>query len=364
MIPRSAPSSVTRICLIAVLSTAGCSSTVTPPPAPPAAVKAAVAATAPAPAAVSPSPLPAEDLRAVVKRQEDENALLRERVAQRDAQVDVLQHEVTRLQTRTREMETTLARLTGETTAGGAGASPAGSATAGSPVQGPTALGAAQQELSAARQELATTQSKLEQERQRRASVESELQQLKQETSTAPLAPAPGVSPPQSDALAKARAEVDSLRRRLDQEHAERERTAAQLAALQANPPAPAPAASPPDAQLKQRLADLETRQKEILASAKRELDTSREHEQQLQGQLAAAQQEITILRQRAAQVAVPVASMEEAQAQNADLRKRLDAVERHNQQLNDKLKTAMRVADLIFKMRAGQVEPLSPPKR
>jgi len=337
-----------------LLLSVGCASTVTPPPAPGSLTQPPPLA-APIPAA---APLPPEDLRSVVKRQEDENALLREKLAQSDAQLDVLQKEVGRLQNQTQEMQATIARLT--TAAGGAGTAEAG----GGSTRGPSALGAAQAELDAARQQLASTQGQLENERQRRVSVETELQRLKQETSTAPLAAPPGAAPAEPEALAKAHSEIDDLRKRLDTERAERERTAAKLAALQANP-AGAPAdAPPPDAELQQRLTDLQARQQEIVASANRELEGSRRREADLQGQLAAAQQEIAVLRTRAAQVAVPVGAMADAEAQNQELRKRIDDVEHRNQELNAKLKIAIRVADLIFKMRAGQAEPMSPRHR
>jgi len=347
--------SIARAWVGALLMSVGCASTATRSPAPP-------GLTQPPPLGApirAAAPLPPEDLRSVVKRQEDENALLRESLAQRDEQVDVLQKEVGRLQTKTREMEATISRLSAAAGGTGAGAKQAGGSTL-----GPDAIKAAQAELDATRLHLATTQAQLESERRRRVSVETQLQQLKQETSTPPLAPPRGATAAESDALAKARSEIDDLRSRLDSERAERERTAAQLAALQAKPPSPPTDAPPPDAELQQRLADLHARQQEIVASANRELAGSRQHEAELQSQLAAAQQEVTILRARAAQVAVPVGAMEDQQAQNEELRKRIDDVERRNQELNAKLKTAIRVADLIFKMRAGQVEPMSPPHR
>jgi len=340
--------SIARAWVGALLMSVGCASTATRSPAPSGLTQ------PPAPAAPirAAAPLPPEDLRSVVTRQEGENALLRESLAQRDEQIDVLQKEVGRLQSRTQEMQATIARLNAGGAAGTAEPAPAAGST-----HRADAREAAQAELDSARQQLATAQRQLENERQRRVGVETELQQLKQETSTPPLAALPGAVA-QPDAVAKARREIDDLRKRLDREHAEREKTAAQLAALQANPPAPPADAPPPDADQQRRLADLQARQQEIVASANRELEASRRHEAELQSQLAAAQQEVAVLRTRAAQVAVPVGAMEDQQAQNEELRKRIDDVERRNQELNAKLKTAMRVADLIFKMRAGGDSP------
>ncbi|MBI4515885.1 MAG: hypothetical protein HY699_08735 [Deltaproteobacteria bacterium] len=312
--------------------------------------------------------LAVDEADTVLKRQEEENAMLRERLAQREEQVDVLHGEVRRLQAHGKELETTVARLSTAVNAAPA------AATADTGVT-PAVLQAAQTEAEAARQQLASAQSQAQQARQqvtslqdelarerlRRENVEGELGRLKQETSTAPLHP-----PVDEAALGQARSEVDALRAQLDKERAERERLAQQLTELQAQAQAPAPPADAPapDPELQQRLNELQARQEEIVASAERDLAASREREAALQSQLAALQEEVTVARTRAAQVAVPVSAMEEARAENAELRQQVAAMVRNNEELNAKLKTAQRVADLIFKMRSGQVESVPAPRR
>jgi DNA repair exonuclease SbcCD ATPase subunit len=340
-----------RLSLFAALTlfVLGCGRSAAPSPPPPP-VDTSPALAAPAPVA----PMTGEDLQGIVARQEEENAFLRQKLAEREETVDVLQSEVQRLQSRAQHMEATLERLNNQPAAGTSGESPATPDLTKDLVAAREAADAAHKQLAAARDELSA-------ERHRREDVESQLARIKEETSTAPLTVGANEQLGESSALQQARQEVDDLRSRLEAERSQREQLAVQLQGLQEKQATSQQAAG---ADLQLRLTELQARHDEIVASAQRDLTASREREASLQGELVGAQQELVLLRERASQVAVPVATLDQARAENDTLRARVEEIERRNRDLNAKLRTAMRVADLIFKMRAGQIESVAPPRR
>jgi len=204
---------------------------------------------------------------------------------------------------------------------------------------------------------LASLRTELAEETERRRAAEVELERLKEETSVPPYPDAAAAGE-----LAAAREQIEDLRRALAEEHDARERLAAELLALQRRPEPDVPAAdeSTPEAvELRARIEALRAEKDAIVDSFNRALAASHERVSDLERQLSEAGS--------AAVAGVAAGATAEAEsaavrAENSALRARLDEEHRRTEELAAKLRVAMRVTDLIFKMRAQQAPSRSFP--
>lgn len=178
---------------------------------------------------------------------------------------------------------------------------------------------------------IAALHAELAEERRRRQAAEMQLDRLRRETSQAPFG-APAV--PESAFLA-AKQEIVYLRQALTEEKQARQKLAEDFDALQRElARRPATAVSAGDG----RSAQLESRTGEAAASFQRTLVATEAESAALERELAAA---------AAGADDEPAA----VRAENALLRERLEEQRRRTQDLATKLKLAVRVTDLIFKL-------------
>jgi chromosome segregation ATPase len=204
---------------------------------------------------------------------------------------------------------------------------------------------------------IASLRTELAEETERRHAAEVELKRLKEETSVPPYPAAAAAGD-----LAAARDQIEELRRALAEEHAARERLAAELLALQQRPEPEAPAAdeSTPEAvELRARVEALRAEKDAIVDSFNRTLAASQERVSDLERQLSEAGSAAVA---GAAAGATAEAESAAVRAENSALRARLDEEHRRTEELAAKLRVAMRVTDLIFKMRAQQAPSRSFP--
>jgi DNA repair exonuclease SbcCD ATPase subunit len=177
---------------------------------------------------------------------------------------------------------------------------------------------------------VASLRAELASERAERERLNTQLQQMQHETATGPFETSP-------EALQKARQEIEALQQALDRERqarAEIERQFKDLQVRAAQDPS-TPLASE-NRSLREELATLKAQQAGLLAGIQADLDASRERERQLQAALSARD---------------PESAVGHLSAANAALQARLDEEHRRNAELAAKLKVAMRVSDLIFRM-------------
>ncbi len=196
---------------------------------------------------------------------------------------------------------------------------------------------------------VARLQTALTQEQQRRQEIETQLARLKEETST------PAYGPPDTTRaeLAAAKQQVVELRAALDEERAARERLAQDFRALQqrtATEAAGAEKAGAENAALRTRLQQLQEEKQNLTDSFNRSLAESQRHAAEIERQLGETHVPPAVA-DNDGQVA-------NVRAENTALRSRLDEEHRRTEELAAKLKVAMRVTDLIFKMQAQQAPP------
>ena len=288
-------------------------------------------------------------------REHELSAALQQLVEERTRDVQRLRAEVEQLRRQETDLRAALDRALAAQKTGSAGS--AGSEIA----AGSTAADAAatQEEKSReaaaaeqARQEseqqhaamIARLQEALAQEQERREHVETELSRLKQETSSPPY----GEDHAGEAELLSAKRQVTELRTALEQERAARERLAEDFRALQQRAEAESAGANADaeNAGLQLRLKQLEDEKQSIAQSFTRSLAESQQRAAELEAQLANA-------RARENADVGSDGNLTEIRAENAALRTRLDEEHRRTEELAGKLKVAMRVTDLIFKMRA-----------
>lgn len=182
---------------------------------------------------------------------------------------------------------------------------------------------------------IAGLHAELAEERRRRQAAEMQLERLRRETSQAPFG-APTV--PESAFLA-AKQEIVYLRQALAEEKLARQRLAEDFGALQREL-ARRPATASPAAD--SRRAELEHRTGEAAASFQRTL--------------TATDAETAALDRELAEAATGAEDDDSAvRAENALLRQRLEEQRRRTEDLAAKLKLAVRVTDLIFKLEGQQ---------
>lgn len=309
--------------------------------------------------------------RRALTREQERNAELQAQLDQRGAEIQRLEAEVTRRRDHEAHLQAELDRVA-SAAAGGipplpsphTAAEPAGATDALRAAPSPAA-GAAGHASEERRHQRAAAESAgaiaglraaLADEQAQRQRIEAQLARLKEETSTPPYGPDPATQA----ALATAKQEVAELRAELDKEHAARERMAEEFRALQeraAGDRAAAQAATVTSPELRARLRELEEEKRNITQSFNRSLAESQQRTAELERQLALA---------RSAPAAdVPSASEVSAvRAENQTLRGQLDEEHRRMEELAGKLRIAMRVTDLIFKMQGQQTQPPSAPPR
>jgi len=197
-----------------------------------------------------------------------------------------------------------------------------------------SALAAASQKGDTA--EVARLEVELEGERARRVDAEEQLAHLREETSASPYETAP------QEALQEAQRKIDRLNNELSNERRDRddlERRFAELQIQLEQQPAVAAVAEPGDSEMNELLAD----QRRLMASIQQDLEASRRREAGLRETIASLQGE------GSSQLTDQVRDLE---SENLALQSSLDAEHDRNVELAAKLEVATRVADLIFKMR------------
>jgi hypothetical protein len=198
------------------------------------------------------------------------------------------------------------------------------------------------QRVAAAQKRIARLEQQLALEVQRRRDVEGEMKRLLQETSAGPFERADDVVEKHlREELDRARKEVGQLRAALATERREHDEVERAYAALQAQVQAGAHAA--PGGASSEEIEALKERQRRVLASIQQDLEASRQRE-------AALRQSVEQLQGGGA------ASLSDAmitlRSQNSALQMRLEEEHQRNRDLTAKLHLAMRVTDLIFRMR------------
>ncbi len=297
----------------------------------------------------------------VLAREHERSAELRQQLERSNEEIERLRGEVEQLRRHEGDLraalEKAVAAANADSTAGPAAVSAADNSAAPKTGDGDAngreaALAAAaeaqqrqlEQQHAAMVAELRTA---LKQEQTRRQKVETELARLKTETS-----PPPYASNPASDAdLAAANEQVVQLRAALDEERAARARLAQDFRTLQRRATAENDGvqnASAENTELRSQLEHLQQEKQTIAQSFKQSLAES-------QARTAELEHELTLA--RSTDHAQPGADGELAnvQAENAALRSRLDEEHQRTEELGAKLKMALRVTDLIFKMQAQQ---------
>jgi len=196
---------------------------------------------------------------------------------------------------------------------------------------------------SAVAQEIASLRAELKAERELRQRAESELDRLRQETAAGPFESG------SEHALQMTRGRIAELERELGSERRAREElTRKYEASRKRSPDAP----SPEMTALRAEVETMRHAHQEALAGLERDLAASRSHERELLDALATAEK---------GRDGPSLEVFAGLRAENAALRSRLDAEHQENRTLSAKLKMATRVADLIFKMRAGQEQVSAP---
>jgi predicted RNase H-like nuclease (RuvC/YqgF family) len=329
---RLSQSSFVRYWLLLFTALPSCAPSTVNAPLPVAAIERAE--TAPTvPGAGGQPPEAAPSAAPVLAGEPDRPAMLEEQLEQRAREIERLQAEINDLREREVQLRASLHRVL---------------ATLGTTEDGGTADPKAGQALRQRATETQTTgalagaRAALTEERQRRQHVESELARLKEETSTVPYAQdaAAGAD------LAVARQEVSRLRAALQDERAARERLAEDFRLLQQRAAANAAATDAPE--LRARLEQLEQGKKRIAESFNHSLAES-------QQRTAALEHDLALARATSAATAGDGAAVTSVQAENTALHTQLEEEHRRTEDLAGKLRIAMRVADLIFKMQAQQ---------
>ncbi|MGD0950752.1 MAG: hypothetical protein ABSA52_25505 [Candidatus Binatia bacterium] len=295
--------------------------------------------------------VPAQELA----REHELSAALQQLVEERTRDVQRLRAEVEQLRQQETDLRAALDRALAAGKTGSAGSAGSEIAAGGTAADAAATQEEKNRETAAAekaRQEseqqhaamIARLQEALTQEQQRREQVETELSRLKQETSSPPY----GENHAGEADLRAAKQQVTELRTALEQERAARERLAEDFRALQQRAEAENAGghADAENAQLRLQLKQLEDEKQSIAESFNRSLAESQQRAAELEEQLTKA---------RATEQADAGSDgkLADIRAENAALRARLDEEHRHTEELAGKLKVAMRVTDLIFKMRA-----------
>jgi predicted RNase H-like nuclease (RuvC/YqgF family) len=284
------------------------------------------------------------------------SAALQQLVEERTRDVQRLRAEVEQLRQQETDLRAALDRAlaAGKTGSAGSAGSETAAGNAAAEASAPTQeeksreVAAAEQARQESEQQhaamVARLQDALAQEQQRREQVETELSRLKQETSSPPY----GENHAGEAELRAAKQQVTELRTALEQERAARERLAEDFRALQQRAEAESAGghADVENAQLRQQLKQLEDEKQSVAESFNRSLAESQQRAAELEEQLTKA---------RATEQADAGSDgkLADIRAENDALRARLDEEHRHTEELAGKLKVAMRVTDLIFKMQA-----------
>ncbi|MFQ5667650.1 MAG: hypothetical protein ACE5I7_14655, partial [Candidatus Binatia bacterium] len=206
---------------------------------------------------------------------------------------------------------------------------------------------------------LAAVRAQLVHEQQRRQAAESELARLKAETASS----AYGDTGSAASELAAAKLEIADLRRALGTERAARARLAQELRVLQERERQAAARvqdATSSSSELQARLKSLQAEKDAVVASFKQSLAASQKRTAELEQELAGAR---AVAAAAAATASLTPSAPEDGElrsirSENTALRARLDDEHRRTEALAAKLKIASRVTDLIFRMRAQQVQP------
>ncbi|MFI5397321.1 MAG: hypothetical protein ACHQ9S_17425 [Candidatus Binatia bacterium] len=284
----------------------------------------------------------------VLAREHERSGALQEQLDQRSQDVERLQAEVTQLRQHESELQAKLDEVVASR--GSTGSEPRGEAAEATTAAVAAAAERHQRDADAqSAGAMAGLRAALADEQQRREQTETELARLKEETSTPPYAQN---SATEAD-LAAAKQEVVQLRTALEDERAARERLAQDFHALQerVSTERTATAAVSGDApEVRTRLQELEEEKQNLTQSFNRSLAESQQRAAELEGQLALAR-------------SAPSASARDGdaasvRAENTALRSRLDEEHRRTEELGAKLRVALRVTDLIFKMQAQQAQP------
>ncbi len=189
--------------------------------------------------------------------------------------------------------------------------------------------------------QIAVLEAELETERTRRVSAEDQLARMREETSASPYE-----TNDSQTALKEAQSEIDRLSQQLGDEKRERDDLERRFAELrvQLEEQAAVPGAAAETAEM----IELQEDQRRLIAAIQQDLEGSRRREEELRTTLASMQG-----------AATPdlTDKVENLAAENIALQSSLDSEHERNVELAAKLEVATRVADLIFKMRReGQV--------
>ncbi|HEX7410045.1 MAG TPA: hypothetical protein VF515_20695 [Candidatus Binatia bacterium] len=294
----------------------------------------------------------------VLAREHERSAALQKQLEQRLQEVERLRGEVAQLRQHEGELQATLDEVVasrrtvaagparGPAAAEGKSPAPPGEAAAASAASAERAHRKAEAQSAGA---MAGLRAALADEQQRRKQVETELARLKEETSAPPYERSGAID---AD-LAAAKQEVAQLRTALEDERAARERLARDFRALQeraVTERTATEAASRDTPQVRTRLQELEEEKQNITQSFNRSLAESQHRAAELERQLA--------LTRSTSGPSPGDGDAASVRADNTALRSRLDEEHRRTEALGAKLRIAMRVTDLIFKMQAQQAQP------
>jgi hypothetical protein len=307
-------------------------------------------------------------LNQALAQERERRAAVERQLEERARELDALHAQIEELRALEIELRAALADKgtdDGATPSAGTGASSKAAdavAGGGGPVTGGGAAGA---DGSAPAAAVTSLRAALSQEQQLRQEAETQLARLKQETSTAPYGDGGVIY---AD-FAAAKQEIVELRRLLDEERATRQRLAEDFEALQQRVAQDGSAGSAADSpEARARLAALQSQQQAVVESFQRSLAASQARAAELEEQLAAARAGAAVpavadgaTGASAASAVINDAELASVRAENAALRQRLDDEHRRTAELANKLKLAIRVTDLVFKMQAQQAPGRSP---
>lgn len=192
-------------------------------------------------------------------------------------------------------------------------------------------------EAERAKRQLSSVEAQLGRERRRRKVLEQDLANLREETSSSPF------ERQREASLGDTRDQIARLKRELAAQKAEREELTRRYATLQAQVEASKQGGHGEDP--RPDPAPFESEQTRILDELRRDLAASRASEEQLRAELNSRSQGAD---------AVPASEVQRLAAENSALQTRLAEERQVTQELAAKLKAAMRVTDLIFKMQGG----------
>ena len=286
----------------------------------------------------------------VLAREHERSGALQQQLDQRSQDVERLQAEVTQLRQHESELQAKLDEVVASRNS--RGSAPRGEAAETS--TGAVVAAAERRHREAEAQSagaMAGLRAALADEQQRREQTETELARLKEETSTPPFAQN---STAEAD-LATAKQEVVQLRTALEDERAARERLAQDFRALQErvgteHTTTAAVSGDGPELRTRTRLQELEEEKQNLTQSFNRSLAESQQRTAELERQLA--------LTRSASSASARDGDAASVRAENTALRSRLDEEHRRTEQMEAKLRVALRVTDLIFKMQAQQTQP------